>query len=75
MRIWEVTVNTNMVRFYFFPTKKEADEFVRQERKSLEEEWGDRADFSVEPWDLKPNRKGIAGALNDVIAAGCFNDG
>lgn len=77
MRIWEVTTNTEMVRFYFFPTKKEADAFAREQRRELRDEGYDlTADtISVDSWNVEPNGAGIAKALNDLVSVTCLNEG
>jgi len=77
MKVWEVSVNTDMMRFYFFPKKKEAEAFVRVQRKELKDEGFDvdTHTFDISSWDIQPNAEGMARALNGLIEYTCFNEG
>jgi hypothetical protein len=72
MKIYKLSVQTHMYRYYFFATKKEAEARRRELRSDTDEKVHDA---DIDELEFPANRKGVAELLNDFVAQTCMNEG
>lgn len=79
MRIWEVVENDTQIRFYFYATKKEAQDHYYRVREENREHRKNDPQFSgtvhIDDHSFPRGRTGLVKAMNWVITMTCFNDG
>ncbi len=73
-KIYRVTAQDHMVRYWHFPTKWEATVFAREWSKENSQDC-DEPEPEIHILTIPLNARGIAKALNDFIDFTCANEG
>jgi len=72
VKIYKLSVQTHMTRYYFFATRKAAEAELRNQRKDPNEPIHSA---DIDELEFKPNRESAAKLLNDFVATTCMNEG
>lgn len=75
MKVYEIAGSVGnggqtQMHWRFEPTLRAAKAYIKQAKK----DW-DYAELEIYPTEVKPNRDGLAGALNDFVETACLNEG